>query len=303
MKYAILDVGTNNVLFLIADLQDGKIMPLHRTANISAMGKKMQDGKISYAALKRTKSILADNIKFAGMFTNNIIILGTSCSRDAKNINELSDWLLSRFGVKYNIISGELEAELSGIASLHAFPEYSNIITFDVGGGSTEFNFIKAGKIISSQSLPLGIRRLDDAFGNDFNAKFEKTNKILETLHIPELIDFTLVGVGGTVTSLAAYKVHMINYDGEKVHKSHLTETEIRFMLDEFRSLTDDEIAYLMPFDRNRADIIATGTMIVHEILKKFQADDCVISDFGMQFGLLYKSSGFLRNLMVDTGK
>lgn len=299
MKYAILDVGTNNVLFLIAELLNGEIKPLHRTANISAMGKKMQDGSISFSALKRTKSILADNIKFARMFTDNIIVVGTSCSREANNINEISDWLKSRFGVKYNIISGELEAELSGIASLHAFPEFSNFITFDVGGGSTEFNFIKAGKIISSQSLPLGIRRLDDASENDFDSKVKKTNKILETLHIPELADFALIGVGGTVTSLAAYKVLMHKYNGEKVHKSHLTETEIRFMLDEFRSMTNDEIAYWIPFDRNRADILATGTMIVHEILKKFQADDCVVSDFGMQFGLLYKSSEFLRNMIA----
>lgn len=297
MKYAILDVGTNNILFLIAEIENGKITPLHRAANISAMGKKMKEGKISYAALKRTKSIISDNIKFARIFTENIIIVGTSCSREAENISDLTEWLMKRFSIKYNIISGEQEAELSGLATLNAFPEFKNILTFDVGGGSTEFNLIKNGKIISSTSIPLGIRKLDNLF-SDFESKVKKTTEILSKLDIPQLDDCILVGIGGTVTSLAAYKTHMTKYDAEKVHKSRLSETEVRLILDDFLNMTNDEIAYLIPFDRNRADILATGTMIVHEILKKFGADDFVVSDQGMQFGLLCKGEEYLKGLM-----
>ena len=75
MKYAVLDVGTNNILFLIAELNYGKIKALHRKANISAMGKKMVDGYITDSAIKRTKTILSDNIKFARMVTDNIIVV------------------------------------------------------------------------------------------------------------------------------------------------------------------------------------------------------------------------------------
>jgi exopolyphosphatase/guanosine-5'-triphosphate,3'-diphosphate pyrophosphatase len=282
---------------MIAEIDNGKIKPLHRAANISAMGKKMKNGRITYAAMKRTRSILSDNIKFARIFTDNIIIVGTSCSREAKNIKEISDWLQQRFGIKYNIISGDQEAELSGIATLNAFPEYDNFITFDVGGGSTEFNVIKDGEITSSQSLPLGIRKLDNKF-SDFESKVNETKNILSKFNTTDLDNYNLIGIGGTVTSLAAYKTQMVNYDGEKIHKSRLSETEIRLMLDDFRNMTNDEIAYLVPFDRNRADILATGTMIVHEILKKFGADDLVVSDQGMQFGLLYKGEEFLQSLM-----
>lgn len=298
MKYAILDVGTNNVLFLIAKLQNGEIIPLHRAANISAMGKKMKDGFIAYSALKRTKVILNDNISFAKLFTDKIIVVGTSCSREAKNIDLISKWLQSRFGLKYNIISGELEAELSGVATLKSFPEYSDFITFDVGGGSTEFNFIRAGKIISSQSLPLGIRKLDNAFASNFAAKKAETDKILETLMIPALPHHVLIGVGGTVTSLAAFKIQMEKYDGDKVHKSRLNYTEIRLMLERFESMTRDEIAYLIPFDRNRSDILTTGTMIVLQILRKLQANELIVSDHGMQFGILYQNEEFLSNML-----
>jgi len=87
-------------------------------------------------------------------------------------------------------------------------------------------------------------------------------------------------------------------YDGNIIHKSTLSETEIRFILDDFRTMSDDEIAYLIPFDRHRADILATGTMIVHEILKYFKADECVISDFGMQYGILHKGEQFLQSML-----
>ena len=298
MKYAILDVGTNNVLFLISELQNGKVIPLHRAANISAMGKNMSNGYLSQTALNSTKRILADNINFARLFTKNIIVLGTSCSREAGNIDEISNWLHDKFGLKYNIISGELEAELSGIATLREFPEYRDFVTFDVGGGSTEFNFVRDGRIISSQSLPLGIRRLDNTFLSDSNAKKNEIDKILDSLQIPVLPDHTVIGVGGTVTSLAAYKIQMEKYDGEKVHKSLLTQTEVRLILDDFLSMTHDEIAYLIPFDRNRADILATGTMIVLEIMHKLKADEIVVSDHGMQFGILYKDADFISNLL-----
>lgn len=287
MKYAIIDVGTNNVLFLIARMKKDEITVLHRDANISALGKNMRKGLLSTGAIKRTTIILSDNIKYAKLFTDNIIIVGTSCSREAKNSHLLSEWLMRRFGIKYHIIDGETEAYLNGLGNLKEFPEVSNIIMFDVGGGSTEFTISQNGKIIFNKSLDLGIRRLDNEFGNDMKSKTAATRKILKTLDLPEIDDPTFVGIGGTVTSLSAFKHRMTKYNGSIVHKSRLTISEIEVMLDRFNEMTNDELAYLMPFDRQRADIFATGTMIVSEVLKFLNAYDFLVSDRGMQFGIL----------------
>ncbi len=300
MKYAIIDVGTNNVLFLIADLTGGEVTILHRDANISALGKNMKNGMLLPVAIKRTKVILNDNIQYARLFTKNIIVVGTSCSREAKNIDQLSLWLKNQHGLKYNIINGEKEAYLNGLATINEFTEYAELIMFDVGGGSTEFTVTQNGKIICGKSLPLGIRRLDNDLNSDFAGKTLEAKKILRTLELPKLQQPAYVGIGGTVTSLSAFKQRLFKYDGSVVHKSRLTATEIEVMLDEFTDLTNEEIAYLIPFDRQRADILTTGTMIVQEIMNYLNIFDFYVSDRGLQFGILRQQPQELKKMLLN---
>ncbi|MCF7793443.1 MAG: hypothetical protein K9N09_06810 [Candidatus Cloacimonetes bacterium] len=290
MKYAVIDVGTNNILFLIARKDGEKLTMLHRDANISALGKNMKGNLLRESAVKRTKVILNDNIQYAKLFTENIIVVGTSCSREAENINLLSDWLQQRHGLKYNIISGKKEAYFNGLANIKEFPEFSDIVMFDVGGGSTEFTISQNGKIIFNKSLPLGIRRLDNEFSTDMAKKVLETKKLLQNFELPEIEKAGIVGIGGTVTSLSAFKQRLFKYDGSKVHKSRLTISEVDVMLDEFANMTNDEIAYLIPFDRQRADILTTGTMIVREILNRLGVFDFLVSDRGLQFGILLQN-------------
>lgn len=297
-KFAVIDVGTNNILLLIAKLENGKLKVLHRDSNISAFGKNMKNNILTEAALRRTKSILIDHIIYSRLFTSNIIVVGTSCSREAKNIELLSKWINIKFGLKYNIISGEQEAYLNGIANLNEFREFENIIMFDVGGGSTEFSFVKKGKIISNLSLKLGIRRLVNTFRSDLEEKTNAVKKILNSLKKPEVEKFVLVGIGGTATSLCSIKLKLQEYDGSVIHKKCISRKELRTMLRSFERMSNPEIANLIPFDRKRADIIATGTMIVSEILDFFEADKFFISDRGIQFGILNQTKAELQKML-----
>ncbi|MCD4796174.1 MAG: hypothetical protein K8R49_03255 [Candidatus Cloacimonetes bacterium] len=297
-KFAVIDVGTNNILLLIAKLENGKLKVLHRDSNISAFGKNMKNNILTEAALRRTKSILIDHIIYSRLFTSNIIVVGTSCSREARNIELLSKWINIKFGLKYNIISGEQEAYLNGIANLNEFREFENIIMFDVGGGSTEFSFIKKGEIISNLSLKLGIRRLVNTFRSDLEEKTNAVKKILNSLKKPEMENFVLVGIGGTATSLCSIKLKLQKYDGSVIHKKCISRKELRTMLRSFERMSNPEIANLIPFDRKRADIIATGTMIVSEILDFFEADKFFISDRGIQFGILNQTKAELQKML-----
>ncbi len=297
-KFAVIDVGTNNILLLIAKLENGKLKVLHRDSNISAFGKNMKNNILTEAALRRTKSILIDHIIYSRLFTSNIIVVGTSCSREARNIELLSKWINIKFGLKYNIISGEQEAYLNGIANLNEFREFENIIMFDVGGGSTEFSFIKKGEIISNLSLKLGIRRLVNTFRSDLEEKTNAVKKILNSLKKPEMENFVLVGIGGTATSLCSIKLKLQEYDGSVIHKKCISRKELRTMLRSFERMSNPEIANLIPFDRKRADIIATGTMIVSEILDFFEADKFFISDRGIQFGILNQTKAELQKML-----
>ncbi len=297
-KFAVIDVGTNNVLFLIARKNNNKLDILHRDTNISAFGKKMQEGYLNKTAINKTKRILFDNINFARLFTEKIIVVGTSCSRDAKNIDILEQWLKKKFGLKYNIISGEKEAQLNGLANITEFMEFKNIVMFDVGGGSTEFTYFYNGKMIYNQSLKLGIRRLHNSQDTDYSERVRITQKALNNLVLPDFKEFKMIGIGGTVTSLSAVKHGLQKYDADIVHKSSLRNSEVKEMLDRFRRMSNNQIVRLMPFDRYRADIITTGTMIVTEIMDLYGKDEIIVSDRGLQFGILYQEEKDLREML-----
>ncbi len=292
-KYAVIDVGTNNILMLIAQKKGNSIIPLFRNSNISALGKNMKSGYLTKAGINRTKRILNDNIKYAKLYTEKIIMVGTSCSRDAGNIELLSKWLKAKYNLPYNIISGKDEAYYNGLANIEQFSDLNNFILFDVGGGSTEFIFVSAGKIKNSVSIQLGIRRLQNKFGLDMIAKIKEIRKLLTSMPIPG--NFDLVGTGETATSISAIKQNLKNYEPSKIHRSIIDRSELENIIDRIENMNLAEIARLLPFDPLRSDIILTGAIIIKEIIDHFHGDSIHVSDQGLQFGILHLGENELR--------
>jgi len=296
--YSIIDVGTNNVLMLIAGKENNNIKVLHRGSSISALGKNIKDNVLTKAAISRTKTILKEFIEISKKYTENIIIIGTSCSRDAKNIDILSKWLELKYKINYRIISGEKEAYFNGLANIYEFEKYNEIILFDVGGGSTEFTFIKNRKIISTQTLQLGIRRLQNRFKSSYRSKIQQTKDILKELRIPVLENPVIIGIGGTVTSLVSIQNNLQKYDPEIVHKSKITKDELVVLLEKLKRSSLPDIAGLIPFDPLRSDILTTGTMIVKEIIDFFEKKEFYVSDRGFQFGVLMQKEEEIRRML-----
>ena len=288
-RYAVFDVGTNNILLLWAILDKKRTTPLHRAAQISAMGKNMKDGKLTQAGIERTKKILRDFLGLTRNLTDNIIIVGTSCSRESDNISLLIDWLQGRYGLKYTILSEDVEASLVGLANRELFSEERELIIFDIGGGSTEFIYYQNGDLIFQTSLRLGIRRLESCYNRDSAKKVQFICEAISKIPADLLHKPVLVGVGGTVTNISAVKQGLKYYDSAAVHKSRLTKGDIRFYLEKFRKMSMEDIARLMPFEPLRANVITTGLLIVLEIMEYFRQEEIYVSDFGLQFGILEK--------------
>ncbi|NQV17765.1 MAG: hypothetical protein HQ534_04400 [Armatimonadetes bacterium] len=296
--YSIIDIGTNNVLMLIATRENNNIKVLHRSSSISALGKNIKDNILTKAAITRTKTILKEFIRTSKKYTENIIIIGTSCSREARNIDILSKWLKTKYEINYRIISGEQEAYFNGLANIREFSQHNEMILFDVGGGSTEFTFIKNREIISNQTLQLGIRRLQNRFNSNYESKIQKTKDILEELQIPVLENPVIIGIGGTVTSLVSIQKNLKKYNPEIVHKSKITKKGLYILLEKLKKSSILDIASLIPFDPLRSDILATGTMIVKEIIDFFEVKEFYVSDRGFQFGVLMQNKEEIQRML-----
>jgi len=286
-RYVVIDVGTNNVLLVWAVIINGEIKVIHRASRISAMGKNMRDGKLTKAGIERVKKILSDFMRLSEYFSRDIIVLGTSCSRESDNINLVSDWLKSRYDIEYRIISDEEEASLMGRANRNHFQEYRELILFDIGGGSTEFIYYQGDKAVYQDSLRLGIRRLENLSNDKRVNRIDYINKRLDQLPAGLLRDPALVGIGGTVTNISAVKKGLIYYDSAEVHKSSLSRNDIEYYFNKFSSMELLDIAELMPFEPLRANVITTGLLIVRAIMDYFNQDIIYVSDFGIQFGIL----------------
>lgn len=284
--YSVIDVGTNNILLLIT-ISGTKPEIIYRASATSALGKDMQKGFLQKQAIERAKNILNDFISISKKYTDKIIIIGTSCSREAKNISVLSDWLKSKFNLKYNIISGEEEAYLNGLANISEFAKDEKLLFFDVGGGSTEFTLAENGEIKKTYSTQIGIRRYANKFGIDFLAMKEQLKQDLSVIPKDKLKHSILVGIGGTACSIAAMKYKLAEYDSNVVHRSFIKSDELEKMQAELSLLDEKQIAQKMPFDSKRAEIILIGLNIVKEIVDSFQGSGFFVSDRGLQFGVL----------------
>jgi exopolyphosphatase/guanosine-5'-triphosphate,3'-diphosphate pyrophosphatase len=170
-----------------------------------------------------------------------------------------------------------------------------NLVTFDTGGGSTEFVYGRGETMLKKFSVTLGAVRLTEQF---FAADPVASGSVAETeaLIKKELTeggvdgktDF-LVGMGGTVTSLASVKHRMAEYDPDVVQGSILTRADIDAQIGEYARKTLDERRSIVGLQPKRADVILAGACIVRVIMEMLEVAEFTVSDRGLRHGLMYE--------------
>lgn len=249
-------------------------------------------GKLRESALRRTLGALEGLKKnLAGLGVTDFRAVGTEALRLAENRENFLRTAAGA-GVEVEIISGEEEARLirrGGLSGLR--PAGRETLLADPGGGSTEL--IPAGPG-SPVSLPLGAVRLKERFspGRDADsAALARMRAYCRSLLEELRPDFPpaarLVGLGGTFTTLAAIRLRLEDYEGEKVHGFQLTGEEIGRIYKRLLDLSPQRRKQLPGLEPSRADIILPGTVIVRAIIEWLGLDRVTVSDRGLLFGLL----------------
>ena len=285
MRKAALDIGTNSTRLLIAekDSKDNSYRILLQSSAISRIGEGMKDDKmIKDQPLARTIEALLDYRRILSDYqVSDYRLVATSAMRDALNQDDVLQRIKKETGFDVQIISGRLEAELSYRGAVADFSGRQVII--DIGGGSTEVIFEKDGQIHFT-STNLGAVRLMD------NQSLYLKMEDLFAENIPDyriISESELVGVGGTVTTLAAIQLKMEKYDWEKIHGFILTRSDIEEISQKLNSLSLEERKKVPGLQPERADIILFGA----DILRKFMDIYCIpqikVSDKDLLFALL----------------
>ncbi|MBU4293340.1 MAG: Ppx/GppA family phosphatase [Actinobacteria bacterium] len=312
MKLAAIDIGTNSTRLLISCCKKKpgstyKLTTLAREMKITRIGKNLdKTGLISKHSAEETMEVLASYLKkIKGEGVESFRVVGTSALRKAKNTIWFKKLVNEKLGINVEVITGRQEARLSfcgalrGVALSHQ-TDLKNILVIDIGGGSTEFILgSHEDKIILVQSIDLGCVNLTERFiknsaGKPGNHELTDLNEFIST----RLIDLVnkikkrgfsiLVGLAGTISTLAAVDLELLAYSKNKIHHHILSEQKIRQIYGLFCSVNLEERKKIAGLDPKRADIIISGTAILLQIMNMLDVEKLLVSEDDILDGIVY---------------
>jgi exopolyphosphatase / guanosine-5'-triphosphate,3'-diphosphate pyrophosphatase len=309
-RLACIDIGTNSVVLLIAEATlngCGDFRALWEESTVTRLGAGVDKTRqLSKAALERTAACLNAYARKAGdLEVAQFVVVATSAVRDAGGSADLAQLVHAIFGVAIRVLSGVEEARNSaagarigvGTESLPA-PH----LIFDLGGGSTEIIHMVStlGPNLSARdeadvkfsvSLDVGCVRMSERFlsndppsASDISYLREAVQRELCT--VPAFPADSILGVAGTVTTLAAMHLKLREYDGKRVHGLRLERRQVQAICTEIASMTQIERMTVVGLPTNRADVIVAGMVIVDAIMGYFSCETLVVSDRGLRWGI-----------------
>ncbi|MFC0581638.1 Ppx/GppA phosphatase family protein [Micrococcoides hystricis] len=287
-RYAALDCGTNSLRLLIAeyDAATGTLTELARDMHIVRLGEGVdKTGQFSPAALARTFQTTEDyaaRIRELGVPVENIRFVATSASRDVANRDEFITGITDRLGVEPEIISGDEEAALSfaGAAGALGFHHGTRVLVLDLGGGSTEFVtgiITETGpEVQAAISTDMGcVRFTERLMPSDPPTPSEQAaaeKAVMEKIQeAAAVVDFgsidAVVGVAGTITTITAEALNLVDYNSEAIHGAECTIDDLHqastTLIDSTRTLRAER-GFMHP---GRVDVIGAGALIYRTIL------------------------------------
>lgn len=298
MKLGAIDIGTNSMRLLIADYEDGKLLNREKFVNTTRIGQGVDsEGYITQDAIERNINALKEFSEIAyekGCST--IFCIGTSALRDSKNGLKFVNLAKEKTGIDVEIISGEEESNLGFTGVLEGLEHSEDILVIDIGGGSTEFILGGLGGIKFSKSENVGALRMTEKFLTEdpiCEKEFEDMYKfisetITETLNTLKSENIkSIVGIGGTITSVSAINQKLEVYSMDKIHSSEIYQKELDIILQTLKKMTLNDKKNIKGLQAKRADIITAGVTILSIIMKNLEKQNIIVSEYDNLEGLL----------------
>jgi exopolyphosphatase/guanosine-5'-triphosphate,3'-diphosphate pyrophosphatase len=303
MTIATIDVGTNTTLLLVARVEtSGRVVVLDERAEITRLGRGIgTGGNLGAEGIARTLDVLRGYADLARKHGARIAAIGTEALRRAPNAQDFLGPAGEILGTPIEVIGGDREAALTFRAAAASFPDEARagkLVVVDIGGGSTEIIVSEHGVVRFHTSLPLGSVRLtekhvrhDPPTTGEVETVERAVDAALAAVPWPSGVgDATVIGVAGTVTSLAAMALQLPTYDPVRVHGFELSRDALEGEIARLRATTQAERERIVGLDPRRADVILAGALILRRIAIATGASGIRVSDRGIRWGLLYET-------------
>jgi exopolyphosphatase/guanosine-5'-triphosphate,3'-diphosphate pyrophosphatase len=311
MRVAAVDCGTNSVRLLVADVGDELIHDVERRMEIVRLGQDVdKTGRLAPDALERTfKSMRAyqELIDRHGAVATRVV--ATSATRDAANREEFAAGVREIFGVEPEVVSGAEEAELSFVGAtrglLRLSPETEvpqgplpPYLVVDIGGGSTEF-VVGSEHAEAALSVDIGCVRLTERHLRDagdppsapaLEAVVADVEAALDRVEaeVPVRRAHTLVGLAGSVTTVAGMALGLSAYDSARIHHSRMSAQQVHDVTRRLLAMTHGERAAVPVMHPGRVDVIGAGALILDRIARRFAFSQVIVSEHDILDGIAW---------------
>ena len=303
-RRAVIDVGTNSVKLLIADVTGAIVRPVHEESRQTRLGqgfyetRRLQPEPIAHTA--EAVWHFAETARDRSV--ESLRVIATSAARDALNPEELITAIDRACGLKTEIISGAREADWAyrGVSTDPHLAQ-APLLLLDVGGGSTEFILGHGTQKSFARSFPLGTVRLMERFPTSdppTPAEFEDCQRWIKSLFAreirPELEpalkrernngDVRLVGTGGTSSILARVEKQLDGFDRDLIEQTVLSRERMVAHRTHLWRLPLAERQQIPGLPHRRADVILTGVLIYEIVMEELGFASLHVSTRGLRF-------------------
>lgn len=295
MPRAAIDIGSNSLLLLVID-DDGTV--LHDQATVVGLGRGLGDrGLFQPDRMEHAQDTLAEYVQAAvdlGVPASRIRAVATSAARRALNAETFFSRIKRTHGVSIDIISGDEEARLTWMGSLRDLPPCEQpLLVVDLGGGSTELALGDDAGVTRRTSVPVGSVRLTEQFLGEGPVERANLGRCRSWVDVSvQRFDFgeprarTVVGVAGTVTTLATLAQGLDTYDSDRIHGTTLERSALQQTIERLMPMTQDERRAAVPSAPDRANYLIAGAAILDRVLAAAGAESLLVSDRGLRYGL-----------------
>ncbi|MBD7969669.1 Ppx/GppA phosphatase family protein [Paenibacillus gallinarum] len=298
-RIGIIDIGSNSIRLVIYEvLNIGAYRVLYEKKYAARLSQKVDtDGTISYEAISSILPVLRSYQEICASYqVTHVRAAATAAIRNAQNSSDITKWIKEETSLEIQLISGEDEGRLGFLGVIESI-SLSDGFIIDIGGGSTEITLFLNGEYHESLSIPYGAVNAHARYGTSTHWSREMVDDFRSSIHTflkehawtQQHPGLTLVGLGGTVRSLAKMVQKKQEYSLPVMHNYRMESEDIRVFYNTLPYIPSDQRKKTPGLSKDRADLIIPGVILLQTIFDWLESTHYIVSGAGLRDGLFYE--------------
>ncbi|MCA1319056.1 Ppx/GppA family phosphatase [Bacillus tianshenii] len=298
-KCAIIDIGSNTMRLVIYKRdKSGRLKEVENVKSVARLRNYLDHDE--YLTEKGVHKLITTLSSFRSITDSHqleeVKCVATATIRQAANRKVIQEMVQRETGFSMMILSEYEEAYYGYLAVVNTTP-FTEGITIDIGGGSTEITYFKDRKLVEYHSFPFGALSLKKQFVQSELPTHREKEEIKRFIKsqldsLQWIIDkrLPIIGIGGSARNMVQIDQVMKNYPLAGLHLYEMPPEDLRLLCLYVNSLSIDKLQKLEGLSKDRAELMLPAMMVFDELVSITKATSFVLSRKGLREGVFYES-------------